>query len=486
MNNTDLGYLVQLAFLIGAAFFALGLHLMNSPASARSGNRLSAIGMCIAVVAELGFVANAGPGIGNWLIIFGGLAVGGAAGLRMARTVGMTAMPQLVSLFNAVGGGAAGLLAIDDFVRLSGLRTPEGALANLDGWLIFFIVVDVVIGSVTFTGSLIASAKLMGRLKGQPIILPGGRLLSAVALIVAISCSIVLVLAGAGLFNYDTEVLDLLLMGALGGALIFGVMMVLPIGGADMPVVISMLNAFTGTAVSMAGFVVGNVILIVAGALVGASGAILTRLMAGAMNRSIGNILIGGFGTAEGSQAALTTAGGTVREVSVDDAAIQLAYASKVVIVPGYGLAVAQAQHGVRELADLLEARGIEVSYAIHPVAGRMPGHMNVLLAEANVPYPQLKEMDDINPEFDRTDVALVIGANDVTNPAARTDRSSPIFGMPILDVDHARSIIVMKRSMGRGYAGIDNPLYVNPKTGMYFADAKQGLASLIAAVKAQ
>jgi NAD(P) transhydrogenase subunit beta len=275
-------------------------------------------------------------------------------------------------------------------------------------------------------------------------------------------------------------------MGALGGALIFGVMMVLPIGGADMPVVISMLNAFTGTAVSMAGFVVGNVILIVAGALVGASGAILTRLMAGAMNRSIGNILIGGFGTAEGSQAALTTAGGTVREVSVDDAAIQLAYASKVVIVPGYGLAVAQAQHGVRELADLLEARGIEVSYAIHPVAGRMPGHMNVLLAEANVPYPQLKEMDDINPEFERTDVALVIGANDVTNPAARTDRSSPIFGMPILDVDHARSIIVMKRSMGRGYAGIDNPLYVNPKTGMYFADAKQGLASLIAAIKAQ
>jgi NAD(P) transhydrogenase subunit beta len=253
-----------------------------------------------------------------------------------------------------------------------------------------------------------------------------------------------------------------------------------------MPVVISMLNAFTGSAVAMAGFVVGNVILIVAGALVGASGAILTKLMANAMNRSIGNILIGGFGAAEGSQAAMTGEGGTVREISVDDAAIQLAYASKVVIVPGYGLAVAQAQHGVRELADLLEARGIDVSYAIHPVAGRMPGHMNVLLAEANVPYPQLKEMDDINPEFERTDVALVIGANDVTNPAARTDRASPIFGMPILDVDKARSIIVMKRSMGRGYAGIDNPLYVNPKTGMYFADAKQGLANLIAAVKAQ
>ena len=486
MNTTDLGYLVQFAFLIGAALFAMGLHQMNSPASARNGNRLSAIGMTIAVVSELVFVANSGPGIGNWLIIVGGLAIGGLAGLRMARTVAMTAMPQLVSLFNAVGGGAAALLAIDDFVRLSGQRTPEGALAGLDGWLIFFIVIDVVVGSVTFTGSLIASAKLMGRLKGQPIILPGGRFVAAVAAIVAVSCSIVLVLAGAGLFNYDAWVLDVLLIAALVGALIFGVTMVLPIGGADMPVVISMLNAFTGSAVAMAGFVVGNVILIVAGALVGASGAILTKLMANAMNRSIGNILVGGFGAAEGSQAAMTSEGGTVREISVDDAAIQLAYASKVVIVPGYGLAVAQAQHGVRELADLLEARGIDVSYAIHPVAGRMPGHMNVLLAEANVPYPQLKEMDDINPEFERTDVALVIGANDVTNPAARTDRSSPIFGMPILDVDKARSIIVMKRSMGRGYAGIDNPLYVNPKTGMYFADAKQGLASLIAAVKAQ
>jgi NAD(P) transhydrogenase subunit beta len=475
MTTANLGYLVQFAFLIGASFFALGLHLMSSPATARGGNRLSAIGMFIAVTAELIFVSSSNPSIGNWLIIVGGLVVGGAAGLWMARSVAMTAMPQLVSLFNAVGGGAATLLAIDNFVRLSGQHALDGSLAALDGWLIFFIVVDVIVGSVTFTGSLVASAKLMGKLKGQPIILPGGRILSAVAMIVAVSCSIVLVLAGAGLFNYETWVLNLLLVTALTCAL-----------GADMPVVISMLNAFTGTAVAMAGFVVGNVILIVAGALVGASGAILTKLMAGAMNRSIANILVGGFGANEGSQAAITGEGGTVREVSVDDAAIQLAYASKVVIVPGYGLAVAQAQHAVRELADLLEARGVDVSYAIHPVAGRMPGHMNVLLAEANVPYPQLKEMDEINPEFARTDVALVIGANDVTNPAARTDRSSPIFGMPILDVDKARSVIVMKRSMGRGYAGIDNPLYTNPKTGMYFADAKQGLAKLIAAVKAQ
>jgi H+-translocating NAD(P) transhydrogenase subunit beta len=486
MTTEDLGHLLQLAFLIGAAFFALGLHQMNSPATARRGNRLSATGMVIAVGSELLFVVNAGTaGPGNWAIILIGLAFGAAVGLQMARTVAMTSMPQLVSLFNAVGGGAAALLAIEEFIRLSGQRSTAGVLA-LDGWLAFFILVDIVVGSVTFTGSLIASGKLMGRIKGQPILIPGGRLVAGAAVAVAVSFSIVLVLAGAGVVNYDTPILDLLFVGVLVSALVFGLTMVLPIGGADMPVVISLLNAFTGSAVSMAGFVTQNVIMIVAGALVGASGAILTKLMADAMNRSIGNILVGGFGAAEGSQSALSNEGGTVREVSVDDAAIQLAYASKVVIVPGYGLAVAQAQHGVRELADLLEARGVDVSYAIHPVAGRMPGHMNVLLAEANVPYPQLKEMDEINPEFERTDVALVIGANDVTNPAARSDRSSPIFGMPILDVDHARSIIVMKRSMGRGYAGIDNPLYVNPKTGMYFADAKAGLAKLITAIKAQ
>jgi NAD(P) transhydrogenase subunit beta len=482
----DLEYVRNLAFLVGAALFALGLHLMNSPATGRNGNRLSAIGMTIAVVAELVWIANNEPGAGNWAIIVIGLLIGGAVGLRLAQTVAMTSMPQLVSLFNAVGGGAAMLLALDDFIRLSGERTSEGALAQLDGWLMLFILVDVLVGSVTFTGSLIASAKLMGRLRGQPIILPGGRFLSAIAAVLAVSCSIVLVVAGSGVINYDTPILQLLLAVALACALLFGITMVLPIGGADMPVVISLLNAFTGTAVAMAGFVVGNVILIVAGALVGASGAILTKLMADAMNRSLANIMVGGFGAAEGSQSAMSGEGGTVREVSVDDVAIQLAYASKVVIVPGYGLAVAQAQHAVRELADLLEARGVDVSYAIHPVAGRMPGHMNVLLAEANVPYPQLREMDEINPEFERTDVALVIGANDVTNPAARTDRSSPIYGMPILDVDKARSVVVIKRSMGRGYAGIDNPLYVNPKTGMYFADAKAGLAKLIAAVKTQ
>ncbi|HEX5239849.1 MAG TPA: NAD(P)(+) transhydrogenase (Re/Si-specific) subunit beta, partial [Candidatus Limnocylindrales bacterium] len=280
--------------------------------------------------------------------------------------------------------------------------------------------------------------------------------------------------------NYSLAVMFVI----LAASLIFGVTMTLPIGGADMPVVISLLNSFTGTAVAMAGFVLDNIALVIGGALVGASGAILTKLMADAMNRSVINIMIGGFGGGEGTTAVTGAEGGSVREIGVDDAAIQLAYAQSVIVVPGYGLAVAQAQHAVRELADLLESRGVDVKYAIHPVAGRMPGHMNVLLAEANVPYPQLREMEEVNPEFERADVALVVGANDVTNPAARRS-GTPVSGMPILDVDHAKSIIVIKRSMGRGYAGIDNELYTNPKTGMLFADAKDGLASLTAAVKA-
>jgi NAD(P) transhydrogenase subunit beta len=485
VNSTDIGHLVQFSFIVGAALFVVGLHMMNSPATARLGNRLSAVGMIIAVLAELVLVTDNGVKPLNWLIIVVGLVIGGGLGLRLARTVAMTSMPQLVSLFNAVGGGAAALLALNDFVALNGERVLASGAPGLDGWRTFFILADVLIGSVTFTGSLVASAKLMGLIRGQPIMIPGGRLFTWATIVAGVSVSIVLILAGAGVVTYEPSVLAILLAVALACALVFGITMVLPIGGADMPVVISLLNAFTGTAVSMAGFVVGNVMLVVAGALVGASGAILTRLMANAMNRSIANIVVGGFGAGEGSQAEMSGAGGSVREVSVDDAAIQLAYASKVIIVPGYGLAVAQAQHGVAELAALLESRGIEVSYAIHPVAGRMPGHMNVLLAEANVPYPQLREMDEINPEFDRTDVALVVGANDVTNPSARSDRSSPIYGMPILDVDRAKSIIVVKRSMGRGYAGIDNPLYVNPKTGMFFADAKKGLQDLVAAVKA-
>jgi len=404
-----------------------------------------------------------------WIIIAAGIALGGGLGLYMARTVKMTAMPQLVSLFNAVGGGAAALIAIDDYIRVSSAQS----LLPLE--LTVPTVLDIVIGGITFTGSILASGKLMGIISGKPIKVPGGQL---------VTLALALIVAAAAVFLWAGNISVPVLFVIIAASLIFGVTMVLPIGGADMPVVISLLNSFTGTAVAMAGFVLGNDVLIIAGALVGASGAILTKLMADAMNRSVLNIMIGGFGGGEGTISAGGPEGGTVRSLGMDDAAIQLAYASNVIIVPGYGLAVAQAQHAVRELAELLEARGVNVSYAIHPVAGRMPGHMNVLLAEANVPYPQLREMDDINPEFDRCDVALVVGANDVTNPAARR-AGTPVSGMPILDVDHAKSIIVIKRSMGRGYAGIDNELYANPKTGMLFADAKQGLADLVAAVKA-
>jgi len=464
--------LVRIAWLVGAVAFVLGLVRMNSPATARNGNLLSAGGMALAVAGTAVLVATgrAGEVAGlGWPIIIVGIAIGGGLGLYTARTVKMTAMPQLVSLFNAVGGGAAALIAIDDYLRI-----VRGGELRLDTHV--FIVLDIIIGSITFTGSLVASGKLQGLIPGKPILIPGGRLVTAGLAAITLVAALVLFVTG-------TASLPLMLV-ILAAALIFGVTMTLPIGGADMPVVISLLNSFTGTAVAMAGFVIDNPVLIIAGALVGASGAILTKLMADAMNRSVINIMIGGFGGGDEAAGAAAETGGSVRSISADDVAIQLAYAQHVIVVPGYGLAVAQAQHAVRELADLLEDRGVDVKYAIHPVAGRMPGHMNVLLAEANVPYPQLKEMDDINPEFDRADVALVIGANDVTNPAARRP-GSPVSGMPILDVDHAKSIVVIKRSMGRGYAGIDNELYTNEKTGMLFADAKEGLAALTAAVKA-
>jgi NAD(P) transhydrogenase subunit beta len=478
MDSQTLYTIVFLAWLIGAAMFVIGLHQMNSPATARGGNRVSALGMTIAVATTLVYLFSREGGLSGYAIaIIGvGFAVGGGVGFWMARTVKMTAMPQLVSLFNAVGGGAAALVAIDDYLHVAG--TPEETISTA-----IFVVAGVVIGCVTFTGSLIASGKLQGLIAGKPIMVPGGRLVTIALGLVAAAGLLALVLGAAGTLELGAAVSVLVLFVIIGAGLTFGVTMVLPIGGADMPVVISLLNSFTGTAAAMAGFVIGNPVLIIAGALVGAAGGILTKLMADAMNRSIMNIIAGGFGGGEGT-VGVVAAGGSVRELGVDDAAIQLAYASSVIVVPGYGLAVAQAQHAVRELAELLESRGVDVKYAIHPVAGRMPGHMNVLLAEANVPYPQLREMDDINPEFERADVALVVGANDVTNPAARRP-GNPVSGMPILDVDKARSIIVIKRSMGRGYAGIDNELYTNPKTGMLFADARDGLASLVAAVKA-
>jgi NAD(P) transhydrogenase subunit beta len=460
---------IQLVYVVAAACFVIGLHLMNSPATARRGNQVSTAGMVIAVVATLILLIHDGTVTATgWIVLIAGALAGSAVGLYSARTVQMTAMPQLVSMFNAVGGGAAALVAVYDYIHTESL--PGGVL----GTTTVATLLDVIIGSVTFSGSIIAAGKLQGLVPGQPVIFRGSR---------AVNVALAVVIIGAAAFMLATASLPALLVVVLA-SLAFGVMMVLPIGGADMPVVISLLNAFTGTAVAMAGIVIQNWALIIAGALVGASGGILTKLMADAMNRSLANIIVGGFGTGD-TAAVVGGPGGDaqVRSIAADDAAIQLAYASKVIIVPGYGLAAAQAQHAVAELAGVLESHGIEVSYAIHPVAGRMPGHMNVLLAEANVPYPQLKEMDEINPEFPRADVALVIGANDVTNPAARR-AGTAISGMPILDVDQAKSIIVVKRSMGHGYAGIDNELYTDPKTSMYFADAKTALADLTAAVK--
>jgi NAD(P) transhydrogenase subunit beta len=421
--------------------------------------------MVAAVLATFAIIIHAGTiSATGWVIMLAGALLGGGAGLYTARTVQMTAMPQLVSVFNAVGGGAAALVAISDYVAHASTVSEAVTVTTL---------LDVMIGAVTFSGSIIAAGKLQGLINGAPVTFPGSRVVNMAAALIAIGGAIYLIVT--------PSVAGLMIV--IVAALVFGVTMVMPIGGADMPVVISLLNAFTGTAVAMAGFVIGNVALIIAGALVGASGGILTKLMADAMNRSLSNIMIGGFGTGDGGGAALEGPSGDVRSIAADDAAIQLAYAQKVIIVPGYGLAAAQAQHQVAELAALLEERGIEVSYAIHPVAGRMPGHMNVLLAEANVPYPLLREMDEINPEFPRADVALVIGANDVTNPAARR-AGTAISGMPILDVDHAKSIIVIKRSMASGYAGIDNELYVDPKTSMFFSDAKSALTELTAAVK--
>ena len=458
-------WVIQLVYVLAASCFVLGLHMMNNPATARRGNQVSTAGMGTAIAATLAIVIHDG-GITatGWAVMIAGAAVGGALGLYSARTVQMTAMPQLVSMFNAVGGGAAALVGVHDYMSAGSTVSASTSVTTL---------LDVIIGAVTFSGSIIAAGKLQGVINSAPVTFPGARLVNLLLAAVAIGLGAYLIAAP------NAALLSIVIVAAL----VFGVSMVMPIGGADMPVVISLLNAFTGTAVAMAGFVIGNWALIIAGALVGASGGILTKLMADAMNRSIRNIIVGGFGTGDAAAAVVAGPGGSVRSIAADDAAIQLAYASKVIIVPGYGLAAAQAQHEVAALADVLESRGIDVSYAIHPVAGRMPGHMNVLLAEANVPYPQLKEMDDVNPEFARTDVALVIGANDVTNPAARRPGTA-ISGMPILDVDQAKSIIVIKRSMGHGYAGIDNELYVDPKTSMYFADAKRALSEMTAAVK--
>jgi NAD(P) transhydrogenase subunit beta len=456
------------AYLATIVAFILALKFLSSPATARRGNWIGAVGMLIAIG-----VTFAQKSVVSYWEILVGMAVGGSFGAVAARRVKMTAMPQMVALFNGVGGGAAALIALAEFHNIA------PAPGRLHGDISVSIILSALIGSVSFAGSLVAFAKLQELIQGRPIVYAGQQVVNGLLLAAIVAAGIAIVAGSEKQW---------LIWAVILGSLLFGVLFVLPIGGADMPVVISLLNAFTGIAAAATGFELENNVLIVSGMLVGASGTLLTILMGRAMNRSIANVLFGAFGQVSPSAAAAAadSNGGAVRSATADDVAVMLAYAHKVVFVPGYGMAVAQAQHDVRQLADLLEARGVEVSYAIHPVAGRMPGHMNVLLAEANVPYPQLKEMDEANSEFPRTDVALVIGANDVTNPDARTNQGSPIYGMPILNVDEAQSVVVLKRSMNPGFAGIENPLFVNPKTVMLFGDAKDSIDQLIAGVKAQ
>jgi NAD(P) transhydrogenase subunit beta len=455
----------NLLYLVTIICFILALRFLSSPKNARKGNWVGAFGMAWAIGVTL-----ARPGVHlNWRIIVGA-AIGGAFGAVAARRVKMTAMPQMVALFNGVGGGAAALVSLAEFHNIAPL--PGRLHADIS----VAIVLSALIGSVSFAGSMVAFAKLQELLSGRPITYPGQQIVNGLLAAGIIACGIALV---AG---YEQQwVLVLLIVGALA----FGVLFVLPIGGADMPVVISLLNAFTGLAAAATGFELNSNVLIVSGALVGASGTLLTMMMGRAMNRSLGNVLFGAFGQVQAGAGTGAVLEGTVRSVNAEDVSIMLSYAQKVVVVPGYGMAVAQAQHAVHELSELLESKGIEVSFAIHPVAGRMPGHMNVLLAEANVPYTALKEMDEINPEFPQTDVVLVIGANDVVNPAARNEPGSPIYGMPILNVDQARQIVVSKRSMATGFAGIDNPLFLDPKTAMLFGDAKDSVLKLVAGVKA-
>ena len=460
------GALVELAYLIAAVCFIVGLKQLGHPATAVRGNRISGVGMLIALVVTLLDRQIVGYGI-----ILAGLGVGTALGLWMARAVKMTAMPQMVALLNGLGGGASLLVGGAEFLKSELADRPLPIDVSIT------IQLSLLIGAVTLTGSLVAFGKLQELISGRAVTFPGLQALN-VALFLAITALSVYQIATPESLLWPFYTVCAL-------SLLLGVLLVLPIGGADMPVVISLLNSYSGIAAAMTGFVIRNDVLIISGALVGSSGIILSQIMCKAMNRSLTNVLFGAFGASGGTASAKSAEGFTARQIGAEDAAVQLGFARSVVVVPGYGLAVAQAQHAVRELADLIERRGGEVKYAIHPVAGRMPGHMNVLLAEANVPYDKLFDMDQINAEFERTDVALVIGANDVVNPAARTDPSSPIHGMPILNVDQARSIIVLKRGMGTGFAGIENELFFNPKASMLFGDAKKSLTQLVAELKA-
>ena len=470
IHSAPLSVAIHFAYLVSSVLFILGIKGLSSPKTARSGNQLAAIGMLLALVATL-----LDRQILSYTWILAGIAVGTAIGAFAARTVTMTAMPQMVALFNGSGGGAAALVSSLEYRHLI---HSTGSLPVDSG---VSILLGALIGAVSFSGSIVAFGKLQGIFTERAVTYPLQQVVNGLlaAAIVVLAWMVLNGMGGDGAF-----------LAFLAGSLLLGVLAVIPIGGGDMPVVISLLNSFTGLATAATGFALQNVVLIISGTLVGASGTLLTYLMCRAMNRSIMNVLFGAFGAAPSAKAPAAGGSGSplaakpVRDVSAEDAATILAYARKVVIVPGYGLAVAQAQHALRELADLLKARGVEVTYAIHPVAGRMPGHMNVLLAEANVPYEELKDLDAVNPEFESADVALIVGANDVVNPAARHDPQSPIYGMPILDADKAKHILVLKRSMKPGFAGIDNELFYDPKAMMLFGDAKESIAKLAAALK--
>ena len=457
---------INLAYLVAAVLFIIGLKRLSSPKTARTGNMIGATGMLLAILATL-----LDQQIVTWTWIVVGLVLGSVIGLLFAYRVKMTGMPQMVALLNGFGGGASALVATDEYLRYSAGTTAPVLDVQAS------IMLSVIIGALTFSGSLIAWAKLQEVMTGKPILFPGQKVFNGLLVAALLGIATFLVVGDPHLALYVTM---------FGLALVLGVMFVIPIGGADMPVVISLLNSYSGLAACMTGFALSNNALIISGALVGASGIILTKIMCDAMNRSLANVLFSGFGSevaAVGS--GVNASGKVVKDVTAEDAAILLAYAREVIFVPGYGMAVSQAQHQVRELADILTEKGVDVKYAVHPVAGRMPGHMNVLLAEANVPYTQLQEMDQINPEFDHTDVAVVIGANDVVNPAARHDTASPIYGMPILDVDKSKNVIVMKRSMNAGFAGIENELFYNDNTRMLFGDARKSLTTLIQELKA-
>lgn len=464
MNNTLLTG-IELSYLVAAALFIVGLKKLGSPATARQGNVIAAVGMLIAIVATL-----INQSIVSYELIIVGIVIGSLIGAITAQRVAMTEMPQMVGIFNGVGGAASALVAVGEYWRL----LDKGADIGFDAVLI--AILGILIGGVTFTGSLLAFAKLQGLVSGSPVTFPFQQPFNASLLLAFLAGSVYLFIHPAS---------PVILLALVTLSLVFGVMFVLPIGGGDMPVVISLLNSFSGVAASVVGFILFNNMLIIAGALVGASGLILTQIMCKAMNRSLASVLFSAFGSeTSGSGSGATATDKTVHAIDPEESAMMLGYARNVVIVPGYGMAVAQAQHTIRELAEQLEKMGVEVRYAIHPVAGRMPGHMNVLLAEANVPYNQLYDMDDINPEFERTDVALVIGANDVVNPAARHDNSSPIYGMPILEVDKAQHTIVIKRSMKSGFAGIENELFYDDKTFMLFGSAQDVVANLVSQIK--